>query len=128
MDIAKELATYLSNAGYGTVGTDIFVGQIPKTTDGIYLIRQGGSNNNYLPIEKTYIDIYCKNQSAKTSVETLENIKRYIHRMHNTLFSNFYVFSILALGGVEPVVRDLEYSSINRISLELTSRANNLIS
>lgn len=128
MDIAGEIATYLANANYGTLGTSIFVGQIPAELNGLYVMRTGGQLNNYLPIEETVVDIYCKDTSASDCVTTLESIKRYIHRMHTTLTANAYVYSVLVIGDVEDVARDTEYAKIMKISVSVTHRSLGLIS
>lgn len=128
MDISKELATYLATAGFGTLGTSIFVGQIPSDTNGIYVLRTGGQLNNYLPIEETVVDIYCKDTFASDCITTLENIKRYLHRMHTTLTSNTYIYSILVIGDVEDVDRDLEYAKLYKVSVSVLHRSLGLIS
>lgn len=122
MDISFELAQYLSDAGFGTTGTSIFVSQIPEDTNGIYISRIGGQLNNYLPIEETALDIYCKDTSASDCITTLENIKRYIHRMHTTLTDNAYIYSMLVIGDVENVDRDLEYSKLFKITVSIIHR------
>lgn len=128
MDIALELANYLQDAGFGTVGTDIFAGQIPSNTDGIYIYRIGGTNENYVPIERPVVDIYCLNPSSATCIQTLENIKRFIHRMVDTETDNTWIYSILAFGDVQDVDRDLEYNKVYKISIELIIRDKSLIS
>lgn len=128
MDIAYELATYLDDANFGTLGTDIFVGQMPADTTGIYVTRLGGSQDNYLPIERPVLIIYSLHTSSQTAIETLEDIKRYLHRMHSTETDNAWVYSMLAIGDVEDVDRDLEYNKIYSLTIELIIRDKNLIS
>lgn len=128
MDIAKEVATYLATAGFGTVGTDIFIGQIPAEVNGLYVIRTGGQLNNYVPIEEAVVDIYVKNTSSSEAVVTLENIKRFIHRMHNTSTTNAYIYTFLVIGDIESVQRDLEYAKVLKITLQVVHRSTSLIS
>lgn len=128
MDIAKEIATYLQNAGFGTVGTDIFIGQIPATTNGVYVMRATGTMQNYLPIENALVDIYVKNTSSEQSVIKIENIKRYVHRMHNTITQNAYIYSILGVGDVEVIERTDDYQKVYKITVEVTHRSLGLIS
>lgn len=128
MDIANEIATYLQNANFGTLGTDIFVGQIPASTNGIYVMRSSGTFNNYLPIENAIVDIFVKNQSSSQAVTKIENIKRFIHRMHNTITQNSYIYSILAISDVETIERTDDYQKVYKISLEVTHRSLGLIS
>jgi hypothetical protein len=128
MDIAYELAQYLDTANFGTIGTDIFVGHMPADTDGIYILRTGGTLNNYLPVEETVLDIYYVHTSAQTAVGALENIKRYIHRMHTTYTSDAFIFTMLALGDVEDVARDVEYKKIFKLTIQVVHRDTGVIS
>lgn len=128
MDIAKEIATYLQNAGLGTVGSNIFIGQIPSDQNGIYVSFTGGSMANYLPIEEAVLDIYVKDTSASDAMTTLVGIKNLIHRMHNTLTANSYIYSILAIGNVETVDRDTEYAKLFKITFRVQFRDTSLVS
>lgn len=127
-DIAYEMGKYLQNANFGTLGTNIFVGQIPSTTDGLYVIRASGSLNNYVPLEESVVDIYAKNTSAANAISVLEQIKRYIHRMHSTTIDNTYIYTMLVIGDVDDVQRDEEYDKIFKISVAVYHRDKSLIS
>jgi hypothetical protein len=91
-------------------------------------MRSTGTFNNYLPIENAIIDIYVKDTSASDGITTIENIKRYIHRMHSTTTSNSYIFSMLAVGDIETVERDVEYTKIFKFTVEVMHRPLSLIS
>jgi hypothetical protein len=128
MDIANDIANYLQDAGFGTVGTDIFIGQMPATTDGIFVYRSTDTLNNYVPVENTVLDIYVKNQISSIAIIKIEQIKRHIHRMVSTTTTNAYIYSILAVGGVETIERDNEYAKVYKISVEVMYRSLGLIS
>lgn len=128
MDIAYGVATWLDRMDFGTVGTDIFIGQIPDDTNGIYIIRSGGSMSNYLPIEESVLDIYIRDTSATNAIQTLEGIKRAIHRMHTTEIGTAYVYTFLVLGDIETVERDLEYTKIFKLTIQAVHRATGVIS
>lgn len=128
MDISYQVAQYLATAGFGVLGTSIFAGQIPAEQNGIYVSRLGGTLNNYVPIEETVIDIYVKDTSSSDAITLIENIKRYIHRMHTTETATTYIYTFLVIGDVEDVQRDTEYTKIYKITLQVVHRAKNLIS
>ena len=128
MDIAYLFATYLENAGFGVLNTDIFAGQLPSDQSGLYVYRAGGQMHMYLPIEEAIVDIYTVNTQASEAITTLENIKRYIHRMHNTSIGEAYVYTFLVLGDIEDVDRDLEYRKIFKLSVQVKHRDTELIS
>lgn len=128
MDCAYEIAQYLDDAGFGTLGTDIFVDQIGAETDGLYIESIGGAFENYLPIEEAVVNVYAKDTSASAAKTKLKNIKNHIHRMHNTVTSNAYIYSILAIGNIENVDRDLEYAKLYKLTLTVKCRDTGLIS
>lgn len=127
-DIAYDVALYIDNANFGTIGTDIFVGQIPDETNGLYVMRTGGQLNNYVPIEESVVDIYCKDIHASACIDKLERIKRHIHRMHTTEVNDSFVYTFLVIGDIEDVQRDLEYAKIFKITLQVVYRNTTLIS
>jgi hypothetical protein len=128
MDLSSELATYLQTAGFGTVGTSIFIGQIPEGTNGLYILNGGGQLGKYVPVNETVLDIYCKNTKASTCITTLNNVKNYIHRMHNTTTANAYIYSILVIGDTQDVARDLEYAKVYKITVSILNRDTSVIS
>ena len=128
MDIAFEVATWLQRMGFGTVGTSIHVGYLPDSSNAISVMNAGGSPNNYVPIENSFVDIYVKNTSASTGIETINNIKRAIHRMHTTEVNDAYIYTFLVVGDVEDVERDLEYAKIFKITVQVIHRDTDIIS
>jgi predicted membrane protein len=128
MDIADIVATYIANNGFGTLGVDVFVSQAPEQTNCIWVERLAGTMNNYVPIEESVVNVYCKNTSGSEAVQTIENIKRFIHRMHTTELDLAKIYTFLIIGDVELVSRDLEYSSIYKVTVQVTYRDSNLIS
>jgi hypothetical protein len=128
IDIASVMATYLQTSGFGTIGTDIFISQAPDDTNCVWVERLGGSLNYYVPIEEAVVNIYSKNTKGKDAVEKLESIKRFVHRMHSTETSQDFIYTMLVLGDIELVSRDMEYASIYKLTLQVTHRDKQLIS
>lgn len=128
MEIARALALYLVNANFGTLNTDVFVGYIPDDTSGIWVDRIGGLPNKYVPINEAALNIYSKNTSAADAIEKLEDIKNFIHRMHSTEAGDNEVYTMLVIGDIEDVSRDLEYAKVFKLTVQLVYRNTNLIS
>lgn len=128
MDISYQLANYLSTQGFGSVGTDIFLGQIPTDGQGIFIVRSGGSANNYLPIEEAVLDIYTKYTSSQEAITQLEAVKRTLHRKNNFTNGSAYVYTVLVTGDITDVLRDDRYDKIYKITVQVTHRDTGLIS
>lgn len=128
MDIAYQLALYLQTNGYGTVGTDIFVGALPTETNGIYIDRLGGSNDYYTAISRASLNVFVRDTNASDASQTIANIKNFLHRMVGTETVGASIYSILSLGEVENLGRDLESSNIYKVTVQMIYRDKNLIS
>lgn len=128
MDISYQVASYLANAGFGTIGTSIFVGQIPDGVNGIWTERIGGLQNNYVPVEEAVVNVYAKNTDASDAITLLTNIKNQIHRMHNSTSGNAYIYSFLVIGNIEDVVRDVEFAKIYKLTIQVMFRDTTVIS
>lgn len=127
-DIAYEIADLLADNGFGTLGTDIMVGQMDAEKNGVYIISTGGTANNYVPMKQSVIDIYSKNTSAKDGIAKLRDILNFLDRLHSTNLQYNYIYSILTLSTIETVQRDNEYAKIMKVTLEVTHRDKALIS
>lgn len=127
-EIGLALANYLDTSGFGTLGIDIFVSQIPDGVNGIWVERIGGLQNNYVPMQEAVVNIYAKNTSAADAITLLENIKDHIHRMHTTTAGDNFIYTMLVLGNVEDVSRDLEYAKIVKLTVQLVYKNNGIIS
>lgn len=127
-DVANSMAKYLSDNGFGTLGTDIHVGYMPDNDSAIAVMRSGGIPHKYTPIVDTIVDIYVKNTSGTEAMSKIESIKNFVHRMHNTELENDYMYSMLVIGDVEDIQRDPEYSKVFKITVQLLHRDSALIS
>lgn len=128
MDIAYQVADYLADNGFGTIGTSIFIGEIPANANGLYIIRTGGLLNNYVPIEETILSIYCKDTQALDCITLLENVKRNIHRKSSTTLDGAFVFTFLVLGDIEDIQRDTSYDKVFKITVQVVHRSLGVIS
>lgn len=126
--IAYEYAQYLAQAGFGTLGEDIYVGQIPSATQGLYVAYMGGEVNSYLPLDTAVLVVYAKYSKASEAVEKITDIKNHVHRMHTTNTANAQFYSMLVLGDIEELERDEEYAKLYKLTIEVKYRDLSLIS
>ena len=126
--VAYAVAKYLADSGFGTLGTDIHVGYLPDNAAGVAVVYAGGQPHKYVPIDETVCDIYSKNTNAEEAEDKLVAIKNFIHRMHSTDMEGHFAYSILAIGDIEDVQRDQEYSKVYKLTIQLINRNTSLIS
>lgn len=112
MNIVRSFATYLEDQGYGTFGTDIFIGGFPVEAPDNSLSLQAASGN----IEKknvtnehmdvVHIDILCRNIDEEQLYETLESIKTTINDDGCTQLDGYDTIDMECI--IFPTDRDLE--------------------
>jgi len=127
-DISYDMAKHLANSGFGTLGTDIFINQIPAETNGLMVALGGGTLNKYVPIEETILDIYAKNISSETALSTLRGLIKHLHRHHDITTSTNFVYTVLVIGNIQPVQIDQEYAKVYKITLQVLHRDTGVIS
>lgn len=128
MDIAAAIGDLLERLSVGTVGTNIFIGQLPAETNGVYVVRSAGSLNNYLPIVESVLDVYSQNTSSATAIQKMEEVKNALHRHLETTISGAFIYSVLVIGDVQDLGRDEDYGKIYKITVQVQHRDTNLIS
>jgi 5-formaminoimidazole-4-carboxamide-1-beta-D-ribofuranosyl 5'-monophosphate synthetase len=126
--ISYQVATWLQSAGFGTLGTDIFVNEIPDDINGLWTVNMGGQMNNYVPIEEAVVNIYSKDIKSELAVDRLERIKHTIHRQLSQTIGTTFVYTFLIIGDIESVERDNQFEKIYKMTVQAVHRDTNLIS
>lgn len=96
-NVETEIATYLEEQEIGTVGTDLFVGDLPDSTDNeIAVFNTGGYQPDiYLPTSSPTIEILVRNKSYANCASKMQDIVDALHNQYNvTLISggNYYYY------------------------------------
>ena len=104
--IETRIANYLESLGYGTVGTDIWYGELPSTPDNAILVTPapGPEPDRYLDTEYPYLDIWVRNNSTLVARQKIDAIFRSLQHVANVTFGDYYVYFINAVGN--PLSRD----------------------
>lgn len=126
--ISYQVATWLASAGFGTLGTDIFVNEIPDDINGLWTVNMGGQLNNYVPIEEAVVNIYSKDIKSELAVDRLERIKHTIHRQYSQTIGTTFVYTFLIIGDIESVDRDAQFEKVYKMTVQVVHRDTNLIS
>lgn len=99
--VTEDIATHLSNEGYGDLGTELFIDSIPKgSQDNIIVVySSGGSNDDShmsdtageVSFENKDILIRVRNNSKETAATTIYNIYKELNNLSVTIDSVDYV-------------------------------------
>lgn len=81
MTITQELANWLQNEAYGTIGEDIFVENLPAEVDYAITVSRGiaGRQDTYVPILRQVIDVYARDYSSLDVEALLTDIFNKLH-------------------------------------------------
>jgi hypothetical protein len=117
--VALEIAQYIEEQEYGTLGTDLFVDTLPDVSrDVIAVFNTGGSTPDIdLPIGSPNFEVLIRGESAGTIYGKLSTIVEDLHQTYNEVLvtgGNHY-YSILLSGEINTLGRDdkgrMEYSA-----------------
>lgn len=97
MEIAEQLATYLSNNNIGSYTPDdvtgnIFIDNLPETTDCIAIFNTSGTSSDLLDYSVAGIQIYYRgNTNPIESYKQANKIFHMLHRKHGKLVESHIV-------------------------------------
>ena len=104
----KEIGAYLATQNVGTVGTDIFLGQMPDQPDNcIALFEYAGSPPDlHWAGEYPGLQVRVRNKSYAAGRTKIGQIRNLLHGLHNTSLSGTRYLLIKARGSPEILKRD----------------------
>ena len=103
--IVNDIADYLEDESVGTVGTDIFVGNLPDSPDtAICIIDTGGIQPSIdIPTKRPTFQVLIRGETYAAGKNLVDTIRGLLHNQYNvTLVSGgnyFYSINLLAEGG-----------------------------
>ena len=131
MSLVKEVSDFFQERGYGTVGTDIFRGELPPSApDNAILLVTAPSDAPDLYLETQYltIDIWARNKSTQNAYDTLETIFKGMHRRANFDLTSYYVYFVHATGDIVDLEKDAQKRKLLKLSFRFIYRNKSLIS
>lgn len=124
-----ELAQYMQERALGTLGTDIFVGELPESvTAGFMLVNAPSPDpHEYIDHEKIVVDFWYRTPHTKGAYTKIREAFNTFHRAHHYRTANWYVYYSQALGNIKDFDRDGEGGKLLSLSIQFTVRnLNNL--
>lgn len=128
--LITEVAELVRERALGTVGVDIFVGELPQdVTKGFFLVSAPSpAPHQYLDTEYTVIDFWYRTPSTAEGYEKMEQLKNAFHRRENYQTANWHIYFSEVLGSISDVDRDKEGGKLLRLSIQFICRNLNGIS
>lgn len=94
MNIARDLAQFLEDNGFGVFGTDLFIGGAPVKVSTCYWITSAGGTNKQKNVTnnklKNYtLSIFYRNTDAETVYENMQALEELINSDACTQLDNY---------------------------------------
>ncbi len=114
----------------GTVGTDLFIGELPLDVSNCVSAVYSSSPNPNLTFDvfDQSVDLWARNVSSDTGYNKLKAIAGLLDRNHHYVMGDYYVYFSHALGRIDDNDRDIERRKIYKLSLSFTCRLRDLVS
>lgn len=129
-DLVRELATLMQDALLGTVGTDIFIGELPESiVEGFMLVNSPSPNpEKYIDHEYIVVDFWYRSPHTDAAYSKLRDAYNFFHRKYHYQTSNWHIFFSEAIGNINDVDRDREGGKLYRLSVQFICRNLNNVS
>jgi hypothetical protein len=126
----EDLVDYLQTSGIGTVGTDIFVGELPldKTDCIALMVSPSPDSDKSIPYFKQTIDVWSRFGTYEDGYNKLQEVFDLIHRAENYEFGEFHVYISYAAGNIVDNGRDAERRHLMQLTLGFVYRDTDSIS
>lgn len=88
--LLNDIATYLQANGVGTIGTDIFLGQLPANPDNVTAIFEYAGEPPDLHWNGEYpgLQVLVRNKSYEAGRQKIEQAKNILHGVSETVINN----------------------------------------
>ena len=129
-DLDDEIPALMQIMGLGTVGTDIFNGELPQdVTKGFFIVPSAGpAPEKYIDHEYIVIDFWYRSPYTGEAKAKMRELYNKFHRNYHYDTSNWHIFFSEALSGVQDFDRDGEGGKLLRLSIQFICRNINSIS
>ena len=119
-----SIADYLEDNGIGTVGTDIFIGELPLDENNIISLVTSPSPepNKAIPYFNQAVDVWARYSSYDDGYKKLQDVFDLIHQLENYDIDGFHVYLSYARGMIDDLGRDAEGRHLFKVSFSFVGR------
>ena len=118
MSLIADIAQYLDDQEVGTLGTDLFISNVPDAADTVISVLDTGGMkpDNYLPTKDPTFQVFIRAATYEAGKTLLDSIRALLHRKFNETVGSTYIYYCEALsegGNIGRNARGLDEFSIN---------------
>lgn len=134
--LISEIADYMATRGLGTVGENLFIGELPinqtdggGVTSGVYIVNGASEGQHeYLDTNYDQIDFWSANRLTESAYDALENIKDILSRASNYQTTNYYIYFSHDVSGIMDMDRSGDGLKLFKLTIRFIYRDKNIIS
>lgn len=116
--IVLDIARFLSDYTDFTLKQDLFVGEIPRDTDGVYLIASPSPEpDKETGIIYQDVDFWSRYTNDATGFDKLAAVYNFFDRRHHYSTDNWYVHFSHALSQIDDMDRDASNGKLLKLSM-----------
>lgn len=123
--ILKDIAEKLEDESVGTVGTDIFIGEIPQDVDNALMLVAGvsGEQDPYVSQVRQYdVEIWGRNVNAKNGYDKIKEALEVLHTSYNYSIEDSYVYLTKAISNIQDLDKDNNGRKLYKITIRVIYR------
>lgn len=130
MNLIDSICQLLEDENIGTMGTDIFKGELPYDTDDCIALTFSPSPepNKSIPYYEQTVDVWARSKLFDTGYNKLKEVMTLLHRKENYEVSGYYIYLSYSLGGIDDLDRDVERRHLFKLSLSFVYRQGSYLS
>lgn len=124
--IIEDLATYLQVNNIATLGTNMFISNMPPTLNNIIMLtyQLSPTPNPSIKYYTQYIDVWTRYSKEIDGYNKLISIQELLHTKANYTMGNWHIYISASLGSIEDLDRDIENRKLQKLTLSFTYRDN----
>lgn len=116
--IIQDLAHFLADYTDFTMRSDLFIGEIPRDTDGVYMLASPSPEpDKETGIIYQDVDFWSRYTNDATGYEKLRTIYNFFDRRHHYHTNNYYVQFSHATSQIDDMDRDAERAKLLKLSI-----------
>ena len=122
--IIESVGAYLNTNGLGTLGTDLFIGELPlEKGDCVTMIYAPSPDPDpAIDVYEQVIEFWSRNKKTEVAYSKLLAILNLLHKGQNYSITGYHVYFSNALGMIEDNDRDIERRKLYKLSIKFIYR------
>jgi len=106
--LVEDIGNYLQTSGVGTIGTDIFLGQLPVTPDNVIVLFEyaGEPPDLHSSLEYPGLQVLVRNESYAAGRQKIEQVRSVLHGLTEAMINGRRYLLVQAKQSPESLARD----------------------